>query len=105
MSSRPGATGGSILLLLGSAVFIGALIYSFITVGRVTASADNQAEVKNAVQTLGLTNGALVLFLGILAFLYVRADRASEQSYIFLMLHANLFLSILAVSVAVLSKA
>lgn len=72
--------------------------------GKATSSSSTAQEVDNAITTIAYTNGALIAVMMLLAYSYVRSYPETRDNYIFLMTHVALFLSLLGVSVAVLSK-
>jgi len=93
-----------IFLIITLLLFMGALIYTFIVVSKVTAHADNSVAFNDTIKTIAGMNGTLTALMTLIAFQYVRSDINAGPSYIFLMLHFNLFLSLLAVSISVLSR-
>ena len=93
-----------IFLIITLLIFMGVLIYTFVVVGKVTANADNSVVFDDTIKTIAGMNGTLMALMTLIAFQYVRSDINAGPPYIFLMLHFNLFLSLLAVSISVLSK-
>lgn len=87
-----------------ASVFLGLMAYNMYILNQVGVSPDLKEETNNALRTISFINGGLILLLMFISFMYVRANPATERTYVFLMLHVNLFFALLAVSVAVLSK-
>ena len=92
---------GRIFLYIAMFLFIGALVYTFVLLGKVTANADNSDTFYDTIKTIATMNGALMVLMTLIAFQYVRSDINAGPSYVFLMLHFNMFLSLLADSISV----
>lgn len=97
------ATPGRIFFYIATGLFIGAVVYTFVLLGKVSAHPDNSTQMYDMIRTISLMNGALMALMTLIAFQYVKSDPSTGQSYVFLMLHFNIFLSLLAVSISVLS--
>ena len=85
-------------------LFGAALVYTAFTLSKFTGIKDNSNEFYDAVKLISFANGGLILMMTLISFHYIKSDITAGPSYLFLMLHFNLFLSLMAVSVAVLSK-
>jgi hypothetical protein len=83
---------------------IAAVMYTTITLTNATANADSSAEFRNKIGMVAGINSVLILALTILGFLYIRADPIQERPYLLIMIHINMFLSLMAVSIAALQK-
>jgi hypothetical protein len=92
------------VMMFGILVFIGGLIWTFVLLGQNSGSKDNSDEVKNALGQVALINGFLIAVLAGISFLYIGANPTFERPYILVMLHATLFLSLLAASTAVIQQ-
>jgi hypothetical protein len=83
---------------------IAAVMYTTITLTNATANADSAADFRAKVGIISGVNAVLIIALTILGFLYVRADPIQERPYLLIMLHLNMFISLMAVSIAALQK-
>jgi hypothetical protein len=83
---------------------IGAIMYTSITLTNASVNSDAAADFRKKVGILSGVNAVLIVALTILGFLYIRADPIQERPYLLIMLHINMFLSLMAVSIASLQK-
>jgi hypothetical protein len=73
----------------------------------VTARAaknDSAAATMQAIQGMGIANFILIVVFSYMVSYYLESNPAMTQTYTFFMLHATLFLSLMAVSVAALQQ-
>ena len=94
----------AIVPIFGLFIFIALMALNMWQMSKVAPTADNRDEVESAINTSMFSNGALILLLLFLSLFYVQANPSVERRYVFILLHANLFLSLLAVSVSVIVK-
>jgi hypothetical protein len=100
MSQRPGA--GNFVLGIGMVLFAVTLIYTFTIAAKVTSTSDTAQQVDAALAQIGWANGGLITLLLIIAFSYVRMYPELRDNYIFVMMHIALYVSVMAVSIAVI---
>lgn len=93
-----------IVVVTAFLVFLALLATNVYYLSKVGVNPDIIEETNAAIRPICYINGGLILLLMFISFMYVRANPAIERTYVFLMLHVNLFFALLAVSVAVLSK-
>ena len=65
-----------------------------------TSSKDNADSVKSQIRTMFIANFFLIAILGSMMYYYVNSDPAFFKPYMMFMIHANLLLSLTAVSVS-----
>lgn len=82
-----------------AAFFVG-LIYTIVAVFNATAKSDNKSDMSSAIMTVTGVNTVLVLILAGAAYFYTEQYPSTRQAYIMAILHFNLLLSIISVSVA-----
>ena len=88
-----------IALLLVICILLGV---SMKTVSEAIKSDNN--DIKNKISTMLGINLALMIFLGAIMYFYISSDAEFFKPYMMLMIHANLFLSITAVSICTIQK-
>lgn len=93
------ATANTFLFALGVVLFVAALVATFVIIGMNAGSNDNKAEVAAAIRTVSIANAALILLLGFITYTYVRSNPMVLQPYLLFMIHVNLLLSLVAVSI------
>jgi hypothetical protein len=86
------------------ALVVGSIIYTSVVLTNVSTDSDSMLDLKNHIYIISGVNSAIIIILGILSFLYVRTDPLQERSYVLIMLHVNLFISLLAVSISSLQQ-
>jgi len=69
-----------------------------------STNSDSMINLKQQVSIISGVNAVIIVILCILSFLYVRADPLQERSYVLIMLHVNLFFSLMAVSISSLQQ-
>lgn len=92
------------LLILGAAIFVGSMIYTFVAINKSVANSDNKSEMQSAINTVLTVNIIMTLVLGFIAVSYISANPTAERPYTLIMIHLSLLLSIVSVSVSVLQK-
>ena len=73
--------------------------------GVSSANSEKKDEFRSQLRTIGLITGFLILALGGLTAIYIESYPDYFRSYMLLMIHVNLFFSLLAVSIATLQQA
>jgi hypothetical protein len=86
------------------AFFFGGLIYAMTAVFKATGNGDNKADMSQAITNVTVVNLVLVLILAGTGYFYTEQNPTAKQPYIMAMLHLNLLLSIISVSVASLQS-
>jgi hypothetical protein len=93
------------VLALGLAIVFAVMaVYTTVTIAGITAPSDSKIEMMSKIRTVTGVNVAMTFVLALLSFLMMRSDPASFQNYSIVMLHINLALSLIAVSVASIQK-
>jgi hypothetical protein len=88
------------LLFTMLAVVASTMIY----VTATAAKSDSASETMRAIQGMGLANFILIVIFSYMVSYFLESHPAMTQTYIYFMLHATLFLSLMAVSVAALQQ-
>jgi len=86
------------------ALVVGTVIFTSVMLTNASTNSDSMINLKNQVYIISSINAVLVIMLCILSFMYVRADPLQERNYVLIMLHANFFLSLLAISISSLQQ-
>jgi hypothetical protein len=81
-------------------LFISVFIWTFITVFSVTAANDNSANMINAMSNVVIVNLVMVMFFTGIAFWYVSTYPGIKHPYMMFLLHMNILISIIAVSIS-----
>ena len=95
-----------------SSIFFGIIIIVFFLVALVTfyyiskliGTNDNAVDVAKAIKTITVANVILLFILGIVSFMYVRANPLVSDTYNLLITHLSLLFSLSAVSIAAIEK-
>jgi hypothetical protein len=87
---------------LGLTGFMGAVLFSFISVGLVKGS--NKSDMLSAILTVMSVNGVLCLVLAGIGIFSIRESPIMKRPYIFFLVHASLILSIIGVCVSSLRR-
>ena len=82
------------------AAFFAGLVYTLVSVFNATGKSDNKADMSSAIMTVTALNAVLVLILAGAAYFYTEQYPTTREPYIMGILHLNLLLSIISVSVA-----
>ena len=77
---------------------------TMIYVTATSAKNDSAAATMQAIQGLGIANFFIIVIFAYMASYFLESHPAMTQTYTFFMLHATLFLSLMAVSVAALQQ-
>jgi hypothetical protein len=83
--------------------FVGTAIATTVAVSK-SAKNDNKAELAVTIYNTTIVNSVFVFILGIVAYYYIGGDTALADSYIMIMLHVALFVSLMGASVSVLHQ-
>lgn len=94
----------TVMFWLAVVLVIGSAIATYVFVGQATPSSSNKEEVEKAIRNIGLTNGALIVLMSLLAYVYLRQYPDTRDNYILIITHFTLFLALLAVSISVITK-
>jgi len=90
----------NLLIVITIILFIGIFIWTFLTVFSVTAKNDNSLNMINAMTNVVIVNFVMVMFFTGIALWYTNSYPAMQQPYMMLLLHINILLSIIAVSIS-----
>ena len=61
-------------------------------------------DFSSQVGIMSAINGAIIFFMCILSFVYIRAEPLQERTYLLILLHLSLFMSLMSVSISSLQK-
>jgi hypothetical protein len=81
-------------------VFIGSLVWTAITVFSITGASENKSDMTKAINNIVIVNTILVLVLAGVGYFYTQTNPAAKQPYMMFMLHFNILLSIIGISVS-----
>lgn len=98
------ATVASIAVMVALVVFVGVLIATMVILGKVTASKDVVAETSTAITQIMAMNLTMIVILAGLTFFYRTQSASFTEPYLWMIMHASLFFSILAVSISAIQK-
>ncbi len=102
MSSNIKTVVGNGVFLLASIAFVGAMIYTYILIGKSTTSSDT--DMDKVLTQIAYVNGALVALMMLIAFSFTNANPAFKDRYILIVTHIALFFSVLSVSILAIQK-
>lgn len=102
MSSNIKTVVGNGVFLLSAIAFAGALVYTYILIGKSTTTSD--ADVDKILTQIAYVNGALVALMTLIAFSFTNAYPAFRDRYILILTHFALFLSVLSVSILAIQR-
>jgi cation transporter-like permease len=77
---------------------------SMIYVTTIAAKNDSAASTMQAIQRMGIANFILITIFAYMVSYHLESTPSMTQTYIYFMLHATLFLSLMAVSIAALQQ-
>jgi hypothetical protein len=81
------------------------LVSVFTTLGLVSSAVstgDTAGDMKSAITNVTVINSILILLLGGLAFFFLETNTVAERTYVIIMVHFSLLLSITCASVMAL---
>lgn len=81
------------------------LVSVFTTLGLVSSAVstgDTAGDMKSAITNVTVINSILILLLGGLAFFFLETNTVAERTYVIIMVHVSLLLSITCASVMAL---
>ena len=90
----------NLLIIIIIILFIGIFIWTFLTVFSVTAKNDNSLNMINAMTNIVIVNLVMVMFFAGIAFWYTNSYPAMQHPYMMFLLHLNILISIIAVSIS-----
>ena len=85
-------------------VFFIMVVYTTITISSVAAPSDAKEQVSSAIITITSVNCIMAAILGFLAYLQIRSNPSSFQTYMMVMLHVNLVIVLCALSIQAIQK-
>ena len=88
------------LTVISIALFIAVFIWTFLTVFSVSAANDKAADMMNAMSSVVLVNLVLVMMFAGIAFWYTNTYPAIQHPYMMFILHFNILISILSLSIS-----
>lgn len=77
---------------------------SMIYITSIAAKNDSAAATMQAIQGMGIANFILITVFAYMVSYYLESTPSMTQTYMYFMLHASLFLSLMAVSIAALQQ-
>lgn len=83
---------------------LGIVAASMIYITTISAKNDSAANTMKAIQGIGITNFILIVIFAYMASYYLESHPAMQPTYTYFMLHATLFLSLMAVSISALQQ-
>jgi hypothetical protein len=87
------------------AAFIALVITNFVVIGNATSQGeDNASEMKSAIVTVISINAVIIALLGLVAYSYTRANIGTESTYLMIVTHLTLLLSLTAVGISAVQK-
>jgi hypothetical protein len=81
-------------------VFIASLAWTATTIFSVTGASESKSDMVKAVNNIVIVNTVLVLVLAGVGYFYTESNPAAKQPYMMFMLHFNILLSIIGISVS-----
>ena len=88
------------LTVISIALFIAVFVWTFLTVFSVSAANDKAADMMNAMSSVVLVNLVLVMMFAGIAFWYTNTYPAIQHPYMMFILHFNILISILSLSIS-----
>jgi len=82
------------------AAFIVTFVWTAITIFAVTGASESKADMTKAINNVVIVNTVLVLVLAGVGYFYTQSNAAAQQPYMMFMLHFNILLSIIGISVS-----
>ena len=86
-----------------AAAFLGTTIATSVAVSN-SAKNDNKAELATTIYNTTIVNCVFVFILGLTAYYYIGGDTSLADSYVMIMLHVALFISLMGASASVLHQ-
>ena len=80
------------------------LVISISLIASNASTSDSAQETTGQIAKMGVANTFLVLAFGYMAYLYIQANPSYAQGYMFMMIHACLFMSLMALSVSTIKQ-
>jgi hypothetical protein len=90
----------NLLIIIVIILFIGIFIWTFATVFSVTAKNDNATYMTNAMANIVIVNLVMLLIFSGIAFWYTNSYPAMQHPYMMFLLHLNILISIISVSIS-----
>ena len=81
-------------------LFIASLVWTTITIFSVTGASESKSDMIKAINNVVIVNTVLVLVLAGIGYFYTESNPAAKQPYMMFMLHFNILLSIIGISVS-----
>ena len=91
---------GKVLYALLVLIFAAAVIGTFYVIAKKIGNNDNKNEVRDSMLTVGGLNAGLTFVLLLISFMFTRSSPDLRSGYMFMMLHLNFLLAIMAVSIS-----
>jgi hypothetical protein len=89
---------GSLLFLVFA--FIASLVWTSMTIFSVTGASESKNDMIKAMNNVIIVNTVLVLVLAGVGYFYTESNPTAKQPYMMFMLHFNILLSIIGISVS-----
>jgi len=80
--------------------FIVTFVWTAITIFSVTGASESKSDMIKAINNIVIVNTVLVLVLAAVGYFYTESHPAAKQPYMMFMLHFNILLSIIGISVS-----
>jgi hypothetical protein len=81
-------------------IFIASLVWTTITIFSVTGASESKSDMIKAINNVVIVNTVLVLVLAGVGYFYTESNPTAKQPYMMFMLHFNILLSIIGISVS-----
>ena len=91
-------------LILAIVLFLGATLFMIIQMGILSSQSDSKSDMAKAITSVTIVNSILMLVMAGIAYFYVKANPESLPSYVIIMLHLSLLISVISVSVSSLQQ-
>jgi len=85
-------------------IFLVSVFTTLGLVGGAVATGDTASDMKNAITNVTIINSVLIMLLGGLAYFFLEANTTAERTYVIIMVHFSLLLSITCASVMALQS-
>lgn len=83
---------------------LGVVVVTMITVTVLGVKKDSAQQTLSQIQSMAIANFIMICIFGVLVSYFLEAYPSMAQSYMLLMLHISVFLSLMAVSISALQQ-
>jgi hypothetical protein len=85
-------------------LFFGSVIATLTIISMVAARNKNAPPIVTSILTVTIVDAVMIAILAGISFLYVAGNPALERSYVLIVLHVSLLISIISVSVSTVQQ-